>query len=249
MKDASEQIWKENTDLGKSVKEFMKKTFTSKVFYDEATMMYYCPNCREALEEGTCKNCHKKFLIHPKYTLHESYEALSKGLLDFEDHNYFYVFDRKDEDVYLYCIEMVVTSKGTKKNCTYRIEDFYQIKQDGILEVRRNEFLSFDEVKELLKPSNKRSFSPSERESLKMDFFVEPYLFTYLYPENLEELKNTKLYQDSKIWELKEQINCQTFSLATLTFFPICCKEVGEFISEGAFEKVFQKEESNGWRK
>ena len=212
------KIWKNYEDIPNEIKKFMNDTINSKVFYIDNN--YYCPICRTKLDNNRCNHCNKEYKLIPKYTLYENFD-------DYEDHNYFYAFDIVDNDILLYSIENVITASNGERKSLFNIEKVYKIYKDGVLNLHEDKYCYFKWIKDNIINDTKLSEAGYRNELVNtyIDFDLPPWIFTYIYPNNLEELKETELYKDSNLWELKEYLNTKEFTLDTLTFGPLCVKD------------------------
>lgn len=217
------KIWENYEDIPNEIKKFMDDTINSKVFYIDNN--YYCPICRTKLDNNKCNHCNKEYKLIPKYTLYENFD-------DYEDHNYFYAFDIVDNDILLYSIENVITASNGERKSLFRIENVYKIYKDGVLYLSDNTYCYFKWIEDNIINDSKVSLEEYSNEITNnyIEFDLPPWIFTYIYPNNLEELKETELYKNSNLWKLKEYLNNNEFTLKTLTFGPLCIKDFTNLI-------------------
>ena len=209
------KIWKSYEDIPNEIKNFMNDTINSKVF--NIDNKYYCPICKKRLDNNRCNQCNNEYKLIPKYTLYENFS-------DYEDHNYFYVFDLVDNDVILYNIENVITVSNGEKESLFNIEKVYKIYKDGVLNLNENKYSYFKWIKDNIINVTKLSKDEyiNELTNTYIEFDLPPWIFTYIYPDNLEKLKINDIYKNSNLWDLKEYLNTNDFTINTLTFGPLC---------------------------
>lgn len=208
-------IWRTYEDIPQSVKEFMEEITNSKAFYFNDT--YYCPICNKPLNNDRCENCKKEYKLIPKKILYEDYMVT----------NDFFVFDIVENDIYLYKIENyveVINDNRDRKNI-YDIIEIYQILSDRMLDLKHNDILYFKWIKDNIINESKLSIEEYANQLVPRYSGIitdTVWQYRYIYPYNLEDLKETGIYKDSNLWKLKEYLNTNDFDLMDITFFPIC---------------------------
>ena len=69
----------------------------------------------------------------------------------------------------------------------------------------------------------------------KRNKICETYFILLFYFENLEELQHNKMYKYSGLWNCKEYLEKENFSIATLTYYPIYCKQFEYLVKMGLY--------------
>lgn len=229
------QYWNSYEDFPENIKFYFQTLEESILIFDTTNNIYHCANCLEELDnKGYCSYCSKK------YTLLETEKKTVKTVEFMEECAHFFlcyfVFDIQEENVLLYvyeekiCYDNPLTKHAFKtKETTF---DIYQIKEDKIINVKTKESFFYQSFQRLL---DKELFSTSDWEIYNQFFSSDNRDIHFLYLENLEELEYNKMYKYSSLWECKKYLEKENFSLATLTYYPIYCKQFEYLVKMGLY--------------
>lgn len=237
--------WKTYEDIPDKIKSYIIKTSDERVVYEKSTNNFYCGKCLEKLDENNychkCKIKHKTFkdnnlTDNKEVTFIEKKLASKLNMLN-TCCNYF-VFDIKDNLVYLYLLKEYVTYNNPISNLPYKnsrisidLSLSYFIESDGITNLETNKYISFKYINSCYE----NFYNEDETSKINdTDFDVMDELFfkldcdlheAYLYTDNLNDLKNT-IYKYSKIWNMKEYLKEQSmFAIIQFTFNPLYLKQ------------------------
>lgn len=191
----------------------IKDIANSTILYNFIEDKNICPICLNELEDLTCKYCNK------------TYNDSRYIFIDNDNENYnfiYYVFDVKDNRVFLYELDANVPIKMPKYYEQYKqiktsIKTVYEVRKDGIYDIINNKNNLFKEL----------SKSLSEDDNF--------YNNVWLYVDNLEELKDIDTYKYSNIWLLKDYFNNSIFDLYSITYYPVYTKEFEYLIKMGLY--------------
>ena len=181
----------------------IKDIANSTILYNYEEDKNICPICLNELECNKCVHCNKTY-NEDRYIFIDN---------DTEKYDFiYYVFDVKDNRVFLYELNTSVPIKLPKyfesyKNIKTSIKTVYEVRKDGIYDIINNKNNSFKELsKSLVEDEN---FSNN----------------VWLYVDNLDKLKNTDVYKYSNIWLLKDYFNNNIFDLYNITYYPVYTRE------------------------
>lgn len=231
--------WKTNLDIPYKIKNFIVETSNSLLIFDEENK-YYCPKClKEVTSQNKCPNCSREFTLN-RYLSIKNIKDITKT----RNYIYYYVFDVAFDNVMLYCLKESINYSNPFtyypcKSSDIDIDAIYQVLPTGIINVKTNERILYKEMDEIF---TKFETGNDELTDEEFDIYAEvklnSYEHQYLYTDNLDDLKNTKLYRYSNIWMLKDYFkqNVFTFKLANLLFYPIYYKEFEYLVKMGFYE-------------
>lgn len=217
------QHWKTMDEVPKKIKDFILNIIFSRVIVDSNTRHYHCPKCLKILDDQYyCSNCSKQYLVpvsnDSKYVICMNMENIK----NYEEHTRFFAFDMVDGQVLIYIFQvtilyynrlMLVPFQTNKIN----IEEVYHVSEDGVINLLTGDFASFQEYD--------KSIGGDDFDYKLLDVFEFQADNHYLYTSNLDELKNTLLYKYTSIWDLKDYFEKNSFSLASLTYYPLHFKQ------------------------
>lgn len=219
--------WKSSFDIPKNIMKFISETSDSIVIFDEKTKKYYCPKCiKEITKQHKCKHCLTKFDLNKKLNINniEKIEYCTNNI-------FYYAFDITDDSVLLYLIHEYVEYSSLLRNSSCKrsklsIDAIYKILPTEVINLKNNKHISYKKIEELItKFEIKNEMLTDEDYDIYEEFVLNCPIYQYLYPDNLDDLKNTKLYKYSNIWLLKDYFNNNLFCLSSLTFYPVYYKE------------------------
>ena len=216
------RYWKSIDEVPENIKKFILGTVCSRTIYDVSTKQYYCSKCLKALDNNYyCSNCNMQCRIpisnKSKYVIYTNINDIK----EYQENSKFFVFDIVDGEVLIY-IFMVDT-------CYYNHRMYvpYQINKISIEEVYyvlNNKLVNLLNNSEVLFEDYSKEMDDSYNYDL-LDIFDLQVVNHYLYTDNLCELQRTLLYKYTFIWKLKNFFMDNNFTLSSLTYYPICCKQ------------------------
>lgn len=231
-------FWKNEEDIPLCVKEYFQKSLPFPVIYNSSTRDYCCFYCMRTLDENyECKACNKNYK-----------DAVDSGEWKFVSntkeqcwHNYYhgFVFDVINQDVFLYVIDVDVSSyfndcaKENFMHFNYDVAHAYFIQKNGILDLTRDEEISFDDY-------YKNQYANSS---------YDESILGVLYTENLDLLQTT-IYQYTYLWNAKEYLEMKKIDLCSILFVPLYFSGFEYLMKENllalAFDspKIFKKNKS-----
>lgn len=207
--------WKDISEVPSNIIDFIKETTNLRVLRDFETEEYYCPNCLAEIVDDYCACCN-----YQKPDLNISKNIIDVNIKDKDSlysRNIYYVFDIIDDQILIYRFSLlmyynVFTKYMSKREYHIKIENVYHILKTGIEDILNNKYYTYEDYKNNIIDEDFNNTS-------------EYYDSSFLYTENLDMLKYTDLYKYTSIWNLKEYYKKNNFSLASLTYNPIYCKQ------------------------
>ena len=147
------KCWENYEDIPSQVISFIDKKLSEMVIEDSSSHKLYCYNCFHLLEDGICPNCHKEYknLDNSKYHI----EAVIDDLKIAMSVNFFYVFDIRDGEVYLYVLKnkhifAVQFAHDNIRSNYPSIVKVYHITKDGITDIyKKKDYYFADYDKDL----------------------------------------------------------------------------------------------------
>ncbi len=235
--------WKTPDDIPQNIKDFIIETSNSISIFDENNNKYYCPKCiKEITDQNECPECSRKFKLKEKDKL--VIENI-KEIKNFRDYIYYYVFDFVDGNVLLYLLREYINYHNPLtyypcKQSKLDIDTIYQVLPTEIINITTNERIKYKEIDEIITKFETSDEELNDEEwDIYTTFNINSYKHQYLYTDNLEDLKNTKLYKYTNIWDLKDYFNKKKFRLPNLIYYPIYYKEFEYLIKLGLYELAF----------
>lgn len=220
--EESIRYWKTMDDVPEHIKDFILNTSGSRVIYDSNTNQYYCSKCLKHLnKQFYCSNCSKQCKIpsddNSKYIIHSSIENIK----EYTEYTKYFVFDIVDDQVSLYIFRVNTCYYNPLMYIPYQtnqidIEEVYHINKDGLTNILNNDKASFEDYSKKMDENFNYDL---------LDIFEVQTNNHYLYTDNLHMLQKTQLYKYTFIWELKDFFEKNNFTLSSLTYYPIWCKE------------------------
>ena len=198
------------------------------VINDINTNKLYCPICFKKLNKNICLHCNKLF----KYYKIEKYK-MNLNVSNIKECRHrinYYIFDTKEDYLVLYIINNTIgfdnpNSFMLKKFNKYSIEKIYQVKKDGLFDINLNKYIYFNEYKKIIDYFQSDSETEYDFDDDIFNTFETFREKSFLYLENLEDLKKYDFYKYSYIWTLKDYFNTGLVNLKLLTYLPIYIKE------------------------
>lgn len=201
--------WKIKDDIPNNIKDFIISTSDSKVIYETGTGHLYCAKCVCQLDDNNyCKSCGRKHQVNNlKYgsnrDIIEVFKVSSNTKYQLNHTNHYYVFDIKDNLVYLYLIREEVSYDNPfysnpfkTSNISIELDNSYLVEKDGLINLNDKTYKYYYELDSYITKHK-------DDESL-FDLFPQPYN-SYIYTDNLNDLKDT-IYRYTKIWLLKDKL-------------------------------------------
>ncbi len=233
-------FWKNEEDIQNNIKEFIKDTSNKRVIYENSTNKFYCGKCLEELDnDNYCKKCdikHKKYtrddIMNRHIDITEVNKIMFSKIHDLDTACNYFAFDIVNNEVFLYHIVEEITYYNPlslipyKSSCIYvNTSNSYYIEKEGVTNLETNNFISFKDLDiyiDSLNTENAYKENPKMFEIYKKMELISH--ISYLYKDNLQELKNT-IYKYSRIWELSDFLRKkQSFNISQLTFAPLYYK-------------------------
>ncbi len=221
--------WKTMDEVPFKVKEYIQKILASRVLYYEEKKEFRCVKCLNPLDEnGFCVHCRNTVLLPRSYEEKRCVCRPNDLFLDFPFSFAFYVFDVIEDVPFLYQIvaettyvhpQFVTPFEVTKLSLAH----VYQPYAEGIMDLLSEKEFSFSELKEELKSD----FYDD------LPFFSTEEVVSFLYPEGFEKIEKTPNYRYSHLTDLKESLEKENFSLATLTLFPLAFPQFEYLVKMG----------------
>ena len=192
------------SNISKKIYDYSYNLISNIIFIDNNKK--YCSCCLSEITNSTCENkyCHNhNRIIKNKKDINIKDIRNYKNtiyLLEFEIIHENKIYLNKYKIDYYYDNELII-----KPKLLFDINKIkkYEIYKQGLYDVYKDEFIYYENT-------------------VILDF--EDNITAYLYIDNLEDLKNTKLYKYTNIWKIKDQIKKDT-SIYEITYSPICKKE------------------------
>lgn len=216
------RYWKKMDDVPEHIKDFILNTNSSRVIYDSTTKQYHCSKCLHHLDnQFYCSNCSKqckrpinnnlKYIIHSNITDIKEYKECTR----------YFVFDIVDNHVLIYIFRVNTYYYNHQMLIPYQInsidiEEVYHITKGGLTNLLTNDKALFEDYSKGLDEDFNYDL---------LDIFETQKDNHYLYTDNLHMLQETELYKYSFIWKLKDFFENSNFTLSSLTYYPIWCKE------------------------
>lgn len=216
-------------EIPDNIKKFITNKTNEKYIYDYQNDICYCPKCLNKIKDYKCNNCNREFKKNFYF---------SKGINDCFDFYFgntsYYFFDVVDDNVLLYIVqELIEKNQFNVPNIYYKIYRAFDVREDKIIDLKNNKIYYYKDY--VSKVDDEETFDEDYFET----FIVESLSSQYLYVDNLDILKNNKLYKYSYIWNLKDIINDKEFSVATLTIFPIYYKQFEYLVKMKLYSLAF----------
>lgn len=227
IEDKSHLLWKKIDDVSIEVMEFINNKSDSRVIYVESEDKYYCSKCLKELSNFKCPNC--QIEINKDNILKVS----KMEMLD-EDTFYFtyYVFNIVDREIIIYKIKENVKYRDSILPIRYRYRE-YRI--DDIYSIYKNKIVDINENKECFY----KDFYTYDDNDTFLDFMDNGY-YSYLYVDNLEQLKYVDIYKYSFIWLGKEYLAKRSdISLLDVTYSVLYYKQFEYLIKLGFYNLAF----------
>ncbi len=198
------------------IKEFIKEISTKFLLYNSYLDIFYCSKCYSQLEDYTCPKCQKTYSsTNHKFIIETSY-------MEYETSYYF--FDYSKDDLILYEVQEKTyydnpISFIPYKTSRYYIKNAYRLTPEYLTDCLTGHNYYFKDLVFL----DNDSYDFSEEDFQLFNLFYENKNF--IYTSNFTELIKNNMYKYSNINLLKEYLDNNVFTLATLTYYPLYCKQ------------------------
>lgn len=219
--------WKTVDDIPQNIKNFIIETSDSLPIFDKKNNKYYCPKCiKEINEQNKCTECSRIFKLNDKLKI-----GNIKEIRHCQNYIYYYAFDVIEDNVLLYLLREDVNYGNHLTYYPYKkseisIDSIYQVLPTEIININTNKRISYKKIEEIqIKFETTSEEVNGEEFDIYETFELNSYKYQYLYTDNLNDLKNTKLYKYSNIWNLKDYFKKNYFNLSSLTYYPVYYKE------------------------
>lgn len=216
------RYWKSIDEVPENIKKFILDTVCSRTIYDVSTKQYYCSKCLKALDNNYyCSNCNMQCRIpisnKSKYVIYTNINDIK----EYQENSKFFVFDIVDGEVLIYIFRIDTCYYNHRMYVPYQInkisiEEVYHVFKDGLVNLLNNSKVLFEDYSKEMDDSYNYDL---------LDIFDLQVVNLYLYTDNLCELQRTLLYKYTFIWKLKKFFMDNNFTLSSLTYYPICCKQ------------------------
>lgn len=216
------RYWKSIDEVPENIKKFILGTVCSRTIYDVSTKQYYCSKCLKALDNNYyCSNCNMQCRIpisnKSKYVIYTNINDIK----EYQENSKFFVFDIVDGEVLIYIFRVDTCYYNHRMYVPYQIN---KISIEEVYYVLNNKLVNLLNNSEVLFEDYSKEMDDSYNYDL-LDIFDLQVVNHYLYTDNLCELQKTLLYKYTFIWKLKNFFMDNNFTLSSLTYYPICCKQ------------------------
>lgn len=216
------RYWKSIDEVSENIKKFILDTVSSRTIYDVSTKQYYCSKCLKALDNNYyCSNCNMQCRIpisnKSKYVIYTNINDIK----EYQENSKFFVFDIVDGEVLIYIFRVDTCYYNHRMYVPYQIN---KISIEEVYYVLNNKLVNLLNNSEVLFEDYSKEMDDSYNYDL-LDIFDLQVVNHYLYTDNLCELQRTLLYKYTFIWKLKNFFMDNNFTLSSLTYYPICCKQ------------------------
>lgn len=216
------RYWKSIDEVPENIKKFILDTVCSRTIYNVSTKQYYCSKCLKALDNNYyCSNCNMQCRIpisnKSKYVIYTNINDIK----EYQENSKFFVFDIVDGDVLIYIFRVDTCYYNHRMYVPYQIN---KISIEEVYYVLNNKLVNLLNNSEVLFEDYSKEMDDSYNYDL-LDIFDLQVVNHYLYTDNLCELQRTLLYKYTFIWKLKNFFMDNNFTLSSLTYYPICCKQ------------------------
>ena len=216
------RYWKSIDEVPENIKKFILDTVCSRTIYDASTKQYYCSKCLKALDNNYyCSNCNMQCRIpisnKSKYVIYTNINDIK----EYQENSKFFVFDIVDGEVLIYIFRVDTCYYNHRMYVPYQIN---KISIEEVYYVLNNKLVNLLNNSEVLFEDYSKEMDDSYNYDL-LDIFDLQVVNHYLYTDNLCELQRTLLYKYTFIWKLKNFFMDNNFTLSSLTYYPICCKQ------------------------
>lgn len=216
------RYWKSIDEVPENIKKFILDTVCSRTIYDVSTKQYYCSKCLKALDNNYyCSNCNMQcripILNKSKYVIYTNINDIK----EYQENSKFFVFDIVDGEVLIYIFRVDTCYYNHRMYVPYQIN---KISIEEVYYVLNNKLVNLLNNNEVLFEDYSKEMDDSYNYDL-LDIFDLQVVNHYLYTDNLCELQRTLLYKYTFIWKLKNFFMDNNFTLSSLTYYPICCKQ------------------------
>ena len=216
------RYWKSIDEVPENIKKFILDTVCSRTIYDVSTKQYYCSKCLKALDNNYyCSNCNMQCRIpisnKSKYVIYTNINDIK----EYQENSKFFVFDIVYGEVLIYIFRVDTCYYNHRMYVPYQIN---KISIEEVYYVLNNKLVNLLNNSEVLFEDYSKEMDDSYNYDL-LDIFDLQVVNHYLYTDNLCELQRTLLYKYTFIWKLKNFFMDNNFTLSSLTYYPICCKQ------------------------
>ncbi len=212
-----QQYWQSSNDIPKKIKKYLENYCHNFILEDMDTQIFYCSSCLYKLNESkVCEQCHKKYNFKNQSNI---YKVNINDLKRQELNCTHLVFDTPDNEVILYVIDTHVSydnslSSKPIRNISFKIENAYHILKDRCQNLYTKKVYLYKDITENI-INEKYIFCDD------IDISLDEYTYNkYLYPDNLDNLKNT-IYCYTRIWQAKKYLKNKHICISNLVYIPL----------------------------
>lgn len=226
--------WKSVDEIPSKIKDFITTTSDSRIIYDENSNKYHCSKCLKELDENkVCESCNKVYKIDD-YGNKKIINCVIKDIRDYQERVYYYFFDINGDDIFIYILKEYISYYNPLTPYPYKtskvtIEKVYQVFSDKILDLINNKYFFYEEMAKSIEFYEHDEHDADAYLNSNLDTYYEfslnRYEISFLFTDNLDELKNVNLYKYTGIWNLKDHLKKNSFCLTNLTIYPIYYKQ------------------------
>lgn len=129
--------WKASDDILQNINGFIIETFNSIPIFNENNNKYYCHKCiKEITKQNKCPECSRTFTFNNNFMIEDI-----KGIRNFKNNIYYYVFDIIEDNILLYLLKEYVNYNNLLtyypcKKCEISIDAIYQILPTEIISIK-----------------------------------------------------------------------------------------------------------------
>lgn len=208
------------------------------IILNNYTKKFNCIKCGCGLDDNFyCKTCNSNY--KNKYQ-----DQFDECLTSSSYYNYlYYVFDIIDEYVILYVIKANIDfwcyqtyTSHINKTIKFEIENAFFIEENGFRDLKTSISYNFDEYYDIY--NCKYSNTLSDEFYQKYNIVERCNEYSYIYKENLEDLKNT-MYRYTYLWNASNFLNGENLSIKNLIFIPLYFKEFEYLMKLKLFNLAF----------
>lgn len=216
--------FKDSSDIPKHITDkFIEYVESRSIVLNNYTKKFNCIKCGCELDDDFyCKTCNSNY--------RNNYNDQSDEWLTSSNYyNYlYYVFDIIDNNVILYVINVTIDfwcystyTSHINKTIKFEIENAFFIDENGFRDLKTSISYNFDEYYDIY--NCKYSNTLSDEFYQKYNIIKRCSDYSYIYKENLEDLKNT-IYRYTYLWNAANILNGYNLSIKNLIFIPLYFK-------------------------
>lgn len=235
-------------DMPLYIKDFVNEISNSRIIYDIKSSSFCCLKCFKKISDYYCDNCKIKYKKNKKQSIIydcDDTDDLNNGVYKY----IYYAFLPSNEEVLLYqiceTIKIINNYNNLFVNKFIEIRDVFWLTKTNIYSLKNDFIFDFIEYKKLEEKYYNNIYSDDDLdryiELSTFDGNIEQYINKqYLYVDNLVELKNSRIYKYSFIWEAKNYLKKdENIDLKSITYYPICVRQFEYLIKLKLYSLAF----------